>query len=201
MEIINGIFSENFWWVAPILVTMTTALAGLINQGFKVPYAWLKQLISWVLGAGLSCGAWGLKLISFGDPVWLGVVSLCLVVGLASNGFYDIPTIRNWISTWFVKTDKLDAVLDIVGNLIKSDTVPITEAEIKSAPIVVAEYKDEATPTVELKEVAVLKSTPDPVSEVKEETVIESKPKKKSKPKSGNKRKPKKTKEEASKTE
>lgn len=74
MEIINGIFSESFWWVAPILVTMTTALAGLINQGFKVPYAWLKQLISWVLGAGLSCGAWGLKLITFGDPVWLGVV-------------------------------------------------------------------------------------------------------------------------------
>jgi hypothetical protein len=193
MEIINGIFSESFWWIAPILVTMTTALAGLINQGFKVPYAWLKQLISWVLGAGLSCGAWGLKLISFGDPVWLGIVSLCLVVGLASNGFYDIPTIRNWISTWFVKTDKLDTVLDIVGNLIKSDTVPVTEAEIKSAPIVVAEYKDEATPAVELKEVAVLKSTVEPVSEEK--------PKKKSKPKSGNKRKPKKTKEEVSKTE
>lgn len=193
MEIINGIFSESFWWVAPILVTMTTALAGLINQGFKVPYAWLKQLISWVLGAGLSCGAWGLKLISFGDPVWLGVVSLCLVVGLASNGFYDIPTIRNWISTWFVKTDKLDAVLDIVGNLIKSDTVPITEAEIKSAPIVVAEYKDEATPVVELKEVAVLKAT--------SESVSEEKPKKKSKPKAGNKRKPKKTKEESPKAE
>lgn len=193
MEIINGIFSESFWWVAPILVTMTTALAGLINQGFKVPYAWLKQLISWVLGAGLSCGAWGLKLITFGDPVWLGVVSLCLVVGLASNGIYDIPTIKNWISTWFVKTDKLDAVLDIVGNLIKSDTVPVTEAEIKSAPIVVAEYKDEATPAVELKEVAVLKSAAEPVSEEK--------PKKKSKPKSGNKRKPKKTKEEAPKAE
>lgn len=193
MEIINGIFSESFWWVAPILVTMTTALAGLINQGFKVPYTWLKQLISWVLGAGLSCGAWGLKLISFGDPVWLGVVSLCLVVGLASNGFYDIPTIRNWISTWFVKTDKLDAVLDIVGNLIKADTVPITEAEIKSAPIVVAEYKDEATPVVELKEVAVLKAT--------SESVSEEKPKKKSKPKAGNKRKPKKTKEESPKAE
>ena len=190
MEIINGIFSESFWWVAPILVTMTTALAGLINQGFKVPYAWLKQLISWVLGAGLSCGAWGLKLISFGDPVWLGVVSLCLVVGLASNGIYDIPTIKNWISTWFIKPE---VVLDIVENLIKSDTVPITEAEIKSAPIVVAEYKDEAAPVVELKEVAVLKTT--------SESVSEEKPKKKSKPKSGNKRKPKKTKEETPKAE
>ena len=141
MEIINGIFSESFWWVAPILVTMTTALAGLINQGFKVPYAWLKQLISWVLGAGLSCGAWGLKLITFGDPVWLGVVSLCLVVGLASNGIYDIPTIKNWISTWFVKKD-LD--LDIITELAKENVILIPAADISSVPVV-AEYKDEAT--------------------------------------------------------
>jgi hypothetical protein len=103
METIIGIFSESFWYVAPILVAMTTALAGLINQGFKVNKAWLKQLISWLLGAGLSVGAWALKLISFGNPVWLGVVCLCGVVGLASNGFYDIPTIKNWINSWFVK--------------------------------------------------------------------------------------------------
>lgn len=100
---VTGIFSESFWYIAPILVAITTALAGLINQGFKIGKAWLKQLISWVLGAGLSVGAWALKLIAFGDPVWLGVVCLCIVVGLASNGFYDIPTIRNWINTWFVK--------------------------------------------------------------------------------------------------
>lgn len=103
METILGIFSESFWWVAPILVTLTTGLAGLINQGFKIQQGWLKQLISWVLGAGLSVGAWGLKVITFGDPVWLGVVCLCVVVGLASNGFYDISVIRNWINTWFVK--------------------------------------------------------------------------------------------------
>lgn len=103
MESIVGIFSESFWWVAPILVTMTTALAGLINQGLKVQKGWLKQLISWVLGAGLSVGAWALKMVTFGDPVWLGVVCLCLVVGLSSNGVYDIPTIKNWINSWFVK--------------------------------------------------------------------------------------------------
>lgn len=103
MENILGIFSESFWWVAPILVTMTTGLSGLINQGFKIDLAWLKQLISWVVGAGLSVGAWALKMITFGDPVWLGVVCLCIVVGLSSNGIYDIPTIKNWVNSWFAK--------------------------------------------------------------------------------------------------
>lgn len=103
METILGIFSESFWWAAPILVTLTTALAGLINQGLKVGPSWLKQLISWVLGAGLSVGAWAIKMVTFGEPVWLGVVCLCIVVGLSSNGFYDIAFIRNWINSWFVK--------------------------------------------------------------------------------------------------
>lgn len=104
---ITGIFSEAFWYIAPILVTMTTFIAGLINQGLVDKYvpekhhAWLKQLIAWVLGAGLSCAAWGLKVITFGNPVWLGVVCLCVVVGLASNGVYDIPFMRGWIEKWF----------------------------------------------------------------------------------------------------
>lgn len=103
MEMIIGIFSESFWYVAPVLVTLTTAIAGLINQGCKVSKAWLKQLISWTIGSGLSVGAWALKLITFGNPVWLGVVCLCIVVGLSSNGIYDIPTIKNWINSWFAK--------------------------------------------------------------------------------------------------
>lgn len=103
MEQLIGIFSESFWYIAPILVTLTTAVAGLINQGCNVNKAWLKQLISWIIGAGLSVGAWALKLITFGNPVWLGVVCLCMVVGLSSNGIYDIPTIKNWINSWFVK--------------------------------------------------------------------------------------------------
>jgi hypothetical protein len=103
METLIGIFSTSFWYIAPILVTLTTGLSGLINQGFKIEKAWLKQLISWILGAGFSVGAWALKVVTFGTPVWLGVVCLCIVVGLSSNGFYDIPTIKNWINSWFVK--------------------------------------------------------------------------------------------------
>ena len=108
---ITGIFSEAFWYVAPILVTLTTTLAGLLNQGVVEKFVpeqhrgWLKQLIAWVIGAGLSVGAWGLKVITFGDPVWLGVVALCAVVGLSSNGVYDIAFIRKWIDTWFTKKE------------------------------------------------------------------------------------------------
>ena len=103
MEIIVGIFSTSFWYVAPILVSLTTALSGVINQGLNVNKAWVKQLISWLVGSGLSVGAWALKFLAFGNPVWLGVVCLCVVVGLASNGFYDIPTIKNFIQSWFTK--------------------------------------------------------------------------------------------------
>ena len=103
METLIGIFSESFWYIAPILVSMTVGLSGLINQGFKIEKGWLKQLISWVIGAALSVGAWGIKVITFGNPVWLSVVALCIVVGLSSNGLYDIPTIKNWINSWFVK--------------------------------------------------------------------------------------------------
>ena len=108
MESIIGIFSESFWYVAPILVTLTTTFSGLVNQGLQkvwdVP-GWFKQLVSWVFGAGLSVAAWGLKVISFGDPVWLGIVALAIVTGLSSNGIYDIPFIKSWIEKWFVKKE------------------------------------------------------------------------------------------------
>lgn len=112
---ITGIFSEAFWYVAPILVTLTTTFAGLFNQGVVEKFvpeqhrAWLKQLVAWVFGAGLSCAAWGIGVISFGAPVWVGVIALCAVVGLSSNGVYDIEFIHKWIDTWF----KVAAVLPI----------------------------------------------------------------------------------------
>jgi len=101
MNVVNGIFSEAFWYIAPILVALTTALTGVINQLFNVKGSTVKQVISWVVGAGVSVCAWGLGCIGFGDPVWLGVVCLCVVVGLSSNGFYDINVIHNFIDTWF----------------------------------------------------------------------------------------------------
>ena len=80
MENIIGIFSESFWYIAPMLMTITVAFSGLINQGFKIEKSWIKQLISWVIGAGVSVAAWALNMITFGNPVWLGVVALAIVV-------------------------------------------------------------------------------------------------------------------------
>lgn len=102
MEVLYGIFSESFWWAAPILVTLTVALAGVINGALKTEGFW-PQLVAWLIGTGLSVGAWAIKMVTFGDPVWLGVVALCVVVGLSSNGVYDVPTIKAFVDSWFHK--------------------------------------------------------------------------------------------------
>lgn len=105
MEIIYGIFSESFWWVAPILMTLTVAISGVINGWLKLE-GFVEQIVSWAVGSGLAVGAWALKLVTFGDPVWLGVVALCVVVGLSSNGLYDIPTIKAFVDSWFYPRSK-----------------------------------------------------------------------------------------------
>ena len=149
---ITGIFSEAFWYIAPILVTMTTFIAGLINQGLVDKYvpskhhAWLKQLISWVLGAGLSCAAWGLKVIAFGNPVWLGVICLCVVVGLASNGVYDIPFMRGWIEKWF----KPKTLVDLTKTTTKDVKVDFVETIAENKPIEEKPLKVKKVPTVKV---------------------------------------------------
>ena len=101
METINGIFSEAFWYIAPILASITVTLTGVINGLFKISKGIWPQIVSWIVGACLSVGAYFLKFIEMGDPQWLGVVALCIVVGLSSNGIYDIPTIKAWVGSWF----------------------------------------------------------------------------------------------------
>ena len=101
MEIIKGIFSEAFWYIAPLLMALTVAIAGVINGAFKITKGMRPQVVAWVVGALLSVAAWALKLIEFGDPIWLGVVMLAIVVGLSSNGVYDIPTIKAFVDKWF----------------------------------------------------------------------------------------------------
>ena len=101
MEIIKGIFSEAFWYIAPLLMTLTVAIAGVINGAFKITKGIWPQVIAWTVGALLSVVAWVLKLVEFGEPVWLGIVMLAIVIGLSSNGVYDIPTIRAFVDKWF----------------------------------------------------------------------------------------------------
>lgn len=101
MEIIKGIFSESFWYIAPLLMSATVALTGFINGLFKIVNGMWPQIVSWIVGAGFSVLAWALKLVEFGQPVWLGVVALAGVVGLSSNGVYDIPAIKAFVDKWF----------------------------------------------------------------------------------------------------
>ena len=108
MEIIKGIFSESFWYIAPLLMAATVALAGLINGAFKITKGMWPQIVAWVVGSALSVCAWALKIIEFGQPVWLGVVMLCVVVGLSSNGVYDIPTIKAFVDKWFERGELKD---------------------------------------------------------------------------------------------
>lgn len=106
---VAGIFSESFWYIAPIIVTLTTTIAGLINQWFKVKKSWLRQVIAWAVASAFSVAAWGFHFIYFGQPVWVGIVALCIVTGLSSNGFYDITAIRNFINKWFTIEKKTAA--------------------------------------------------------------------------------------------
>lgn len=101
MEIIKGIFSEAFWYIAPLLMSLTVAIAGVINGACKITKGIWPQVVAWAVGAGLSVAAWALKLIEFGEPVWLGVIMLAIVVGLSSNGVYDIPAIKAFVDRWF----------------------------------------------------------------------------------------------------
>lgn len=149
---ITGIFSEAFWYIVPILATMTTFIAGLINQGFInkfVPakhHAWLKQLIAWIIGSGLSCAAWGLKVIAFGNPVWLGVICLCVVVGLASNGVYDIPFMRGWIEKWF----KPKTLVDLTKTTTEEVKTDFIETIAENKPIEEKPLKVKKVPTVKV---------------------------------------------------
>ena len=108
MEIIKGIFSESFWYIAPLLMTLTVAIAGFINGAFKITKGMWPQIVAWVVGALLAVATWALKLIEFGQPVWLGVVMLAVVVGLSSNGVYDIPTIKAFVDKWFERGELKD---------------------------------------------------------------------------------------------
>ena len=103
MNAITEIFNDAFWYVAPILITACTALTGVINQMFKVADKW-KQPISWITGTVLSCGAIALGFLG-SNIGWPSYVAMSVIVGLSSNGIYDINVIKEWIDKWFKKKD------------------------------------------------------------------------------------------------
>lgn len=97
---IIGIFSESFWYMAPILASITMAGTQALKTKFGITGFWI-QAISWILSAILSVGSWLLGLINLGEPTWLSVIALSLTVGLVSNGLFDIKAIQEFVEKWF----------------------------------------------------------------------------------------------------
>ena len=95
------LFTTDFWYMASSLSAVTVFIAGLINGKFNIVNGIWPQLVSWITGSVLSVGAWFFGLVAVGEPTWVAVIVLCGVVGLSSNGIYDIPTIKNFIDKVF----------------------------------------------------------------------------------------------------
>jgi len=105
---VSTLFTDAFWYYAPILSMLTVTIAGAINGKFNITKGIWPQLVAWITGSALSVGGYFIGLIScIGEPVWLALICLCGVVGLSSNGIYDIPFIKSIIDKLFpTKTDK-----------------------------------------------------------------------------------------------
>ena len=100
---INGIFSESFWYMAPIIASLTVTITGVINGKFGITKGIWPQVVSWVVASLLSVASWFFGFVQVGEPTWLSVVALCACVGLSSNGIYDIPVIKDFINRIFPK--------------------------------------------------------------------------------------------------
>lgn len=94
------LFSTDFWYMASSLSAITVFLAGAINGKFALKGFW-PQLVAWIVGSLLSVGASLLDVVTLGEPKWLAIVCLCGVVGLSSNGIYDIPFMQSIIEKLF----------------------------------------------------------------------------------------------------
>ena len=91
------LFTDAFWYYAPILASLTVTITGVINGKFNITSGIWPQLVSWIVGSVLTVGGWFFGLLPLGEPTWLAIVCLCGVVGLSSNGIYDIPYIKSII--------------------------------------------------------------------------------------------------------
>ena len=94
---ISTLFTTEFWYIAPILSTATVAVAGAINGKFGITKGIWPQVVAWITAVVLSVGSWFFGFAPLGEPTWLALVCLSAVVGLSSNGIYDIPFIKGII--------------------------------------------------------------------------------------------------------
>lgn len=99
MDILN-IINDNFWAVATLISLLTLPITSLLNSKLNPNGVW-KQVIAWVTSIVLTVGSYFGGIATFNEPVWLTIPLTGIVCGLAANGIYDIPTIKEFIKKYF----------------------------------------------------------------------------------------------------
>ena len=98
LDFILGFILNSIWVIAPVILASVTVITELINSKLNPNKVW-KQVISWAVSMGLTVTSYFVGTYDFGDNPWVTVIVTGLVVGLASNGFYDIPYIRDCVKS------------------------------------------------------------------------------------------------------
>ena len=96
MNSIVSFFSENFWATAASLGVVASMISGAIISKVNANKVW-SQVIAWLVSIGLTVGAYFLDLVTVAEPTWLTLTMTGLLVGLASNGIYDIPAVKEFM--------------------------------------------------------------------------------------------------------
>lgn len=94
----GDVFSNPALWLGSFAgVSLLTAfLAAFFNGLFKFTEKWARQLCAWVIAIlVLILGdVLNIKIVySWDFPIWLAIIH-GFAAGLASNGFFDIPTLK-----------------------------------------------------------------------------------------------------------
>lgn len=100
MQTFISFFTENFWATVAVIVAMTTTLTEAINNILNPNRIW-KQVIAWIVSVVLTVIGYFLGYVTVVEPTWLTLTITGVIVGLAANGFYDIPAIRSLMEKLF----------------------------------------------------------------------------------------------------
>ena len=96
MNIVN-FFTENFWATCAVLSSVTVTCAGYINAKLNTNNVW-KQVVAWAVSIILTICTYFTGIIELSEPTWISIPLTGVIVGLSSNGIYDIPKIKEIIN-------------------------------------------------------------------------------------------------------
>lgn len=98
MEMVGFMLSEYFWSIVTGLVALTMGVTGIIGNGLKLEGE-AKQVVSWGVSVLLTVATYLSGLFTVVPPAWISLFLIGLMVGLVSNGVYDVPTIKSFINS------------------------------------------------------------------------------------------------------